>query len=67
MLPLSFAAGEPQANLNWLWAPFGVEQVWLPPGGFLLFAMLAYPLVLYLPTHVVLLAWLRRAGRPIHP
>lgn len=66
VLPLSFSIGEPRDNLNWLWAPFGVEQLWLPPLAFLALCMVAYPLVLYLPTDALLTAWLRRAGRPIH-
>ncbi len=66
VLPVSFWIGEPEANLNWLWSPFGVEQTWLPPVAFLAVCMIAYPLVLYLPTHALLTAWLRRAGRPIH-
>lgn len=66
VLPLSFWIGEPEANLNWLWAPFGLQQVWMPPVVFLGFCMIAYPLAIYLPTHALLTAWLRRAGRPIH-
>lgn len=66
VLPISFWVGKPQENLNWLWSPFGIEQIWLPPVAFLAFGMIAYPLVLYLPTHALLVAWLRRAGRPIH-
>ena len=66
ILPLSFWIGEPQENLNWLWAPFGIEQTWLPPAAFLAVCMIAYPLVIYLPTHALLVAWQRRAGRPIH-
>ncbi len=38
----------------------------MPPLAFLALCMVAYPLVLYLPTHALLTAWLRRAGRPIH-
>lgn len=66
VLPLSFWIGEPEANLNWLWAPFGIEQTWMPPRAFLLFCMVAYPLLIFWPTHALLTAWLRRAGRPIH-
>ena len=63
VLPLSFWAGEPSENLNFLWAPFGIEQVWLPPTLFLVLCMIAYPLVIFLPTHGLLLAWTRRADR----
>lgn len=66
VLPLSFWIGEPEANLNWLWGPFGLEQTWMPPVAFLAFCMVAYPLAIYLPTHGLITAWLRRSGRPIH-
>ena len=66
VLPLSFWIGDPPANLNFLWSPFGIEQVWMPPILFLAFCMVAYPLLIYLPTNALLTAWLRRAGRPIH-
>ncbi len=66
VLPLSFWIGQPEANINWLWAPFGIEQTWMPPLAFLAVSMIAYPLLLYLPTDALLTAWLRRAGRPVH-
>ncbi len=66
VLPLS-ALADPERNLNWLWQPFGVPQTVMPPRAYLLFCMAAYPLALYWPTHRLLLAWLRRAGRPILP
>ena len=66
VLPASFWLGEPAANLNWLWAPFGIAQTWMPPPLFLVVCMIAYPLLIYLPTHALLTVWLRRAGRPVH-
>ncbi len=67
VLPLSFWLGRPEDNLNWLWAPFGIEQTWMPPIAFLGVCMLAYPLLLYLPTQALLWVWIRRAGRPVLP
>jgi hypothetical protein len=66
VLPLAFWLGEPSENINWLWAPFGIEQVWMPPLAFLALCMIAYPLVLYRLTDALLAYGLRRAGRPIH-
>ena len=66
VLPLGLWLGEPEQNLNWLWAPFGIEQTWMPSLAFLGVCMIAYPLLIYLPTDALLGAWLRRAGRPIH-
>ena len=66
VLPLSMLP-DPERNLNWVWAPFGVEQVWLPPALYLAVCMAAYPLLLYLPTHGLLTVWQRGAGRPVLP
>jgi hypothetical protein len=60
LLPATFLLTDPAHNINWLWRPFGVEQRWLPPAAFLLVAMAAYPLLLYLPTHLLLRLWGRR-------
>ena len=60
VLPASRLAGDATTNLNWLWRPFGLEQTLLPPLGWLAFALVAYPLVLYLPSHAALSAWWRR-------
>lgn len=61
ILPLSLLA-DPERNLNWLWKPFGVEQVWMPTGVYLLLCMVLYPLILFLPTHFGLQALVRRFG-----
>lgn len=58
ILPLSYWLADPAENVNWLWRPFNVEQTLLPPLGYLIFALVAYPLVLYLPTHLALSRWL---------
>jgi hypothetical protein len=41
LFPLGQQLGTREQNLNWMWAPFGVEQVWLPP---LVFALVAVPI-----------------------
>jgi hypothetical protein len=64
LLPLSLLT-DPERNLNWVWAPFGVPQSWMPPLAWLLVCMVAYPLVLYLPAHALIQAWIRRFGRPV--
>lgn len=63
LLPATFWLATPETNINWLWRPFGIEQVWMPPALFLGVAMLGYPLLIYLPTHAVLAWWARRGGR----
>ena len=61
LLPITFVVTEPHLNINWLWQPFGVHQDYLPPAGVFALMMLAYPLVLFYPTHLVL----RRLLRPV--
>ena len=67
ILPLSFVIGLPEDNLNWLWAPFGIEQTLMTPEQYLLFCMLAYPVLLFWPPHRLLLWWSTRQGVPIQP
>lgn len=65
VLPATFLLAPAEDNLNWLWEPFGIPQTWMAPEWFLLVAMVAYPLGVYLPTHLVLAAWARRSGRVV--
>jgi hypothetical protein len=61
MLPVSWLLGPGEyRNINWTWAPFGREQTWMPPFAYLLVAMVAYPALLWLPTHAVLALVFRR-------
>jgi len=66
ILPLSFVAAPPEKNLNWLWAPFGIDQTLMSPAYYLLFCMFAYPLVIFWTTHRLLLWWARRRGIRIY-
>jgi hypothetical protein len=50
---------EPVRNINWVFAPFGVEQVWLPTPVYVLCLLFAYPLLLYFPGHYMVLFFLR--------
>jgi len=43
--------GDPERNLNYTQAPFGIEQVWLPDSLYLPLLCLATALALYLPGH----------------
>ncbi len=62
ILPLSFLA-DPELNLNWLWKPFGVEQTLLPPWAYLVACLALYPLVVFIPSQLLIGAWARRASR----
>ena len=57
---------EPERNVNWVFAPFGIEQVWLPAPIYVSCLVLAYPLLLYLPGHYMVLALLRFWRRRLH-
>ena len=50
---------EPYRNINWVHAPFGIDQVWLPPPLYVALLPLLYPLLLYLPGHYLVLGMLR--------
>lgn len=63
LLAASFFRTDPERNINWLRYPFNRSQSWVEPQVFLLLAMVGYPLLLYLPTHLALTAWARRSRR----
>ncbi len=54
VLPLSFALAGPEANINWVWGLFGQPQSTVDHRLFFLMVCLGYPLVLYLPSHLLL-------------
>lgn len=54
ILPVTAWLADPERNVNWIEAPFGVPQVWLPDWLYVLACMLAYPLLLYLPSEAIL-------------
>lgn len=54
VLPLTAWLADPERNINWVEAPFGVPQVWLPHWLYIGVCMLAYPLILYLPGEAIL-------------
>jgi hypothetical protein len=56
VLPICWLGWNETVNLNWVWGPFDRPQyVVRPPWLYLLLCLLAYPAVLYLPTHLALL------------
>jgi len=65
VLPVTYFLTDPARNLNWVRGPFGVEQSLLPPLGYFALLLLAYPLIVFLPTHLALRAWANgKPGRP---
>ncbi len=57
LLPATYFLTDPANNINWVWKPFGVEQTLMPPLAYLGVCMLAYPLLLFWPTHLLLARW----------
>lgn len=53
VLPLSYFLTNRTDNVNWVYG-FGGTQKWMPAPLYLVLLMIAFPLVLYLPTHLVL-------------
>lgn len=54
VLLLSAGLADPGRNINWIEAPFGMPQVWLPGWLYVVACMAAYPLILYLPAEALL-------------
>ena len=54
VLPLSYFLTKPSDNVNWVYGMGGGTQKWMPPSLYLVLLMIAFPLVLYLPTHLLL-------------
>ncbi|WP_328717338.1 hypothetical protein VO226_06340 [Halomonas elongata] len=61
-VPAAFLLTEPWRNVNWVHGPFGEPQNLLDPVVYLIGLMLAWPLLLYLPVHLVT-RWLSRRTR----
>lgn len=67
ILPVCYFFTPPDQNLNWVFRPFGAEQTWLPPGAYLAACMIAYPLLLHGPSHLLLARVFRRPDREAAP
>lgn len=60
ILPVSYLVSDPTRNINWVYG-FGSEsQTSLPAPLFVLLLMLGFPLLIYLPSHWLLLAIFRK-------
>ena len=53
VLPLSYLVSNPRENVNWVYGFGEHPQSILPAGVFLLLVMVIYPIVVYLPTHLL--------------
>ncbi|SEK46759.1 hypothetical protein [Halomonas daqiaonensis] len=60
VIPASYLFTEAERNINWVHGPFGQPQDSLPALVYLAGLMLLWPLVVYLPVHLLTLALSRR-------
>jgi hypothetical protein len=56
VLPVTYAVTEPADNVNWVYGPGSKPQTWMTPRIYLGLVMLVFPIVIYLPTHLLLSA-----------
>ncbi|MFN7138496.1 MAG: membrane-associated protein [Limisphaerales bacterium] len=61
VFPLTYLLTDPSDNINWVYG-FGDKQEWIHPDLFVGLLMILFPIVLYLPTHLVL----KKIFRPPH-
>jgi hypothetical protein len=54
VLPVTYWLTDPADNVNWVYGPGSAPQTSIPPLAYLAGLMAFFPLVVYLPTHVVL-------------
>lgn len=63
VLPVSYVVSNPSENVNWVFG-FGSEpQTWMPGRLYVAVLMVLFPLVVYLPTHLVLKKVFRSGGQ----
>jgi hypothetical protein len=56
VLPVTYALTEPADNVNWVYGPGSKPQTRISPRAYLVLVMLFFPIVIYLPTHLLLRA-----------
>ena len=54
VLPVTYALTGPADNINWVYGPGSKPQRWMRPWVYLVLMMIAFPLVVYLPIHLLL-------------
>ena len=54
ILPLCYWISDPTANINWVYGIGSTPQQWLPGSWYVVCLMVVLPMVIYLPSHLVL-------------
>jgi hypothetical protein len=58
ILPLTYAVTKPEDNINWVYGPGARPQRQISPPLYLAFVLIFFPLIVYVPTHLLLRATL---------
>ena len=58
ILPLTYAVTKPEDNINWVYGPGARPQRQVSPPLYLAFLLIFFPLIVYVPTHLLLRATL---------
>jgi hypothetical protein len=56
ILPLTYAVTKPEDNINWVYGPGARPQRQVSPPLYLAFVLIFFPLIIYMPTHLLLRA-----------
>ncbi|MEL7982630.1 hypothetical protein E0L35_15610 [Halomonas sp. ATBC28] len=59
VVPLSYLLTEAERNINWVHGPFGQPQDSLNPLLYLFLLSLLWPVIVYLPVHLLMIGWQR--------
>lgn len=54
VLPLSYLLTDPADHVNWVFGFGGKPQRWMPPPLYVMLLMVLFPLLVYLPSHLIL-------------
>ena len=54
VLPVTYWLTDPADNVNWVHGPGETAQTWMKPWAYVALLMILFPLVIYLPTHLLL-------------
>jgi hypothetical protein len=63
LLPVCYLATDPERNLNWVFGIGNPPETWVSGSMYLMLLMFAYPLLVFLPTHLMLKKLFNRAKR----
>ncbi|UEQ02319.1 hypothetical protein LMS44_13545 [Halomonas profundus] len=59
VVPLTYLLTEAERNINWVHGPFGQPQDSLDPLLYLFLLSLLWPVIVYLPVHLLMIGWQR--------